>query len=185
MTLLIVGLALFLGIHSVRMVPGLRPLFVSAIGAGGYKLLYTLLSVIGLALIIYGKIQAHPTEILWYPPEWSRTLAFVAIPLGLVLIIAAQTPSHIRKFLRHPMLIGITLWGAVHLAANGDLASTILFASFLIFSVLDIALVEMSGRYQAKEPVAVKFDVMVVAVGLILYGLIFYFHGWIAGVPLV
>ena len=184
MTLLIVGLALFLGIHSVRMVPGLRPLFVSAIGAGGYKLLYTLLSVIGLALIIYGKIQAHPTEILWYPPEWSRTLAFVAIPLGLVLIIAAQTPSHIRKFLRHPMLIGVILWSGAHLAANGEKAAIVLFGSFFVWSVLATLSAFMRGGHP-DAPKGWGGDVTALVIGALLAAAFARFHSHLFGVGVI
>jgi len=106
------------------------------------------------------------------------------MPVAIILLCAANVPNNIKRFVRHPMLIGITLWGALHLTANGDLASTILFASFLIFSILDIVLVETSGRFKPEEPVSVGWDIGVLLVGLVAFGLLFQFHGSFTGMPL-
>jgi uncharacterized membrane protein YccC len=83
------------------------------------------------------------------------------------------------------MLIGIALWGSLHLAANGDLASTIIFASFLGFSILNIALVEAGGRYKAPEPVSYLWDLGTVVAGIALFLALFFLHPHIAGVPIV
>lgn len=183
MTLLIAGVFVFFAIH---MLPAfsLNTALKEKFGDAKYKIGFSLTALAGLLMIIFGMGRAEFVP-LWTPLSFGRDLAIWLMPIVMILLSSADPPNNIRRFVRHPMLIGITLWGAVHLAANGDLASTILFASFLTFSVLDIILVETSGRFKPKEPVPVKFDVMVVAVGLVLYGLIFYFHGWIAGVPLV
>jgi len=76
------------------------------------------------------------------------------------------------------------LWGATHLAANGDLASTILFMSFTLFALLDVILVTVGGRYKPKAPVSAVWDLAVVIIGLVVYALIFHFHGSITGMPL-
>jgi hypothetical protein len=80
------------------------------------------------------------------------------MPVVIILLCAANVPDNIKRFVRHLMLIGITLWGALHLTANGDLTSTIVFASFLIFSILDILQVVTSRRFKPEEPVSVEWD---------------------------
>lgn len=182
MTVLIAGVVLFFGIH---MFPAfsINTHITNRIGEAPYKIGFSLLSFAGLGLMIYG-FQLSTFEPLWSPFSWGRSLSIVLMPIVIILLCAADASNNIKRFVRHPMLIGITLWGALHLAANGDLASTILFASFLSFSVLDIILVETSGRFKPKEPVNVGWDIGVIAIGLVLYGVLFYFHGSFTGMPL-
>ncbi|NIB41570.1 NnrU family protein [Pseudomaricurvus alkylphenolicus] len=183
MTLLILGTLIFFGIHFVPSTP-LRTKMVESLGLAKYKILFSLASVVGLGLIIYGFGQASYIH-LWSPLPWGKTLTMVTMPIAILLLVAADMPNNIKRWVRHPMLIGLFLWGGTHLLANGDLASTILFLSFAIFAVLDLMLVTMSGRGKQKKPVNVGWDVAVVVVGLSVYGLLFYFHGTITGVPLI
>ena len=108
MGVLIVGLAIFLGVHSIRLV-GLRGVVARAMGEGMFAILYSILSAVGLALIVYGHILSHPSETVWTPPAWTRTLALFAIPVSLVLVVSAYVPSHIRAIVRHPMTLGLSL----------------------------------------------------------------------------
>lgn len=183
MTVLIIGVIIFFGIH---MLPALsaKSMLVDRIGEGRYKIGFSLVSVVGFGLIIYG-FQLSEFVSLWAPAPWGRSLAIGVMPIAAILVIAANAPNNIKRFVRHPMLIGITLWAATHLTANGDLASTILFASFLTFSILDIVLVESSGRYKATEPVSVMWDIGVIIGGIVVYGFLFSFHGSFAGIPLM
>tara|TARA_R110002072_G_scaffold28369_1_gene91223 strand:+ start:528 stop:1082 length:555 start_codon:yes stop_codon:yes gene_type:complete len=183
MALLITGLVMFLGIHSVRIL-GLRGVFADAIGPGGYKLLYTVLSVIGLALIIFGKVQAHPTPYLYYPEEWTRHLALLAVPLGLILLVAASTPSHIRKFLRHPMLMGVAVWSGAHLLANGEQAAVILFGSFFVWSVIAMVSAFLRGG-QPDAPKGWGGDVTAIVLGALVSALLVRFHPLLFGVDII
>lgn len=180
MEFLITGLVLFLGIHSVRLV-GLRGPMTAMLGAGPYAIVYSLISAIGLALIVYGHILAHPSEVLWAPPEWTRTLALFAIPVAIILVVAAYLPGHIRSTVRHPMTLGIFLWAGVHLMANGSLASMVLFGSFAVWAFLTLISAyarggsfESAGRWWA--------DIASVAIGLGLAALVAWFHMDLFGV---
>jgi uncharacterized membrane protein len=134
MILLAIGLILFLGVHCIWLFPDLKTGLTKRFGAVTYKIGYSLLSVIGLGLIIYGKYLSHPPNNYWVPPEWSHTAALIAVPIALILLVASGTPGHIRRLVRHPMLAGVALWSFAHLMANGEVSSLLLFGSFFIWS---------------------------------------------------
>ena len=183
MTVLIIGVVLFFGVH---LVPSMRLKadIVGRVGEGTYKLGFSVITLTGLGLIVYG-FQLSEFVPLWDPLPWARTATYWVMPVALILVSAADVPNNIKRYVRHPMLIGIAMWGGVHLAANGDLASTILFSSFGLFSILDIFLVESSGRYKPRESVHRGWDLGVVIGALALCGVLFYFHEYITGVPLI
>jgi uncharacterized membrane protein len=139
MTLLILGLILFLGLHSSRVfAEGLRGRIIAARGANTWKGLYSVISIVGFVLIIYGYSQARldPT-ILWNPPVWTRHVAALLTLPAFILFVAAYVPKNaIKAKLGHPMLLGTKLWAAAHLLANGSLADVILFGSFLVWAIL-------------------------------------------------
>jgi uncharacterized membrane protein len=182
MTLLIIGIIIFFGIHLLPSLP-LRTRLITKVGDKKYKIVFSLVSILGLGLIIYGFSQAQFIA-LWEPLPWGRTAAFITMPLAVILLCAADMPNNIKRYVKHPMLIGLILWGATHLAANGDLASSILFMSFLLFALIDIILVTVGRRYKPKAPVSPLWDVLVVIIGLTVFALIFHFHGSITGMPL-
>lgn len=183
MTLLISGLVVFFGIHFIPASP-LRGALTSRFGEGGYKGLFSLAALAGLLMIIFG-FRASEFQPLWPPLSFGRGTTIMLMPIAAILVVAANMPNNIKRFVRHPMLIGIALWGALHLSANGDLASTLIFTSFLTFSIIDILLVETAGRYQAPAKVPFFWDLAVIALGVGLYTVLFMFHRYIAGIPLV
>lgn len=183
MEFLIVGLALFLGVHCVRLV-GLRGPLIAMMGQGGYSIVYSLVSAVGLALVIYGHILAHPSLAVWAPPEWTRTLALVLVPVSIILIVSAYLPGHIRSAVRHPMTLGVFLWAVAHLAANGEIASLILFGSFAVWSLLALAGAYIRGGTFASEG-RWRADLIAIVIGVAASGLLAWFHMQLFGVAVV
>ena len=139
MTVLILGLVLFLGVHSARVFgDGWRTGVRQRLGENGYKGLYTVASLIGFALIVWGYGLARQTPVLlWTPPVWTRHVAALLTLPAFVLLVAAYVPGNgIRARLHHPMVLGVKLWALAHLLANGMLADLLLFGSFLVWAVL-------------------------------------------------
>jgi uncharacterized membrane protein len=155
MTLLILGLILFLGTHSVRVLgEGPRSALQGRLGAGGYKGLYSLLSLAGLVLIVmgYGATRENP-QIVWIAPIWTRHVAALLTLVSFVLLAAAYVPGNaIKARLRHPMVLGVKVWALSHLLANGMLADILLFGSFLLWAVLSFRAAR--GRDRAAGTVA-------------------------------
>lgn len=183
MGVLILGLVIFLGVHGSRLV-GVRALAVRVIGEPLWAVFYSVLSAVGLALIIYGHILAHPSEMIWSPPEWTRMLALVAVPVSLVLLAAAYIPCHIRALTRHPMTLGVFLWSGSHLLANGELASIVLFGSFCAWSgLLLIEAYARGGQFAHAGKWA--GDAAAITTGLVAAGALAYFHMQLFGVAVI
>lgn len=183
MGVLILGLAIFLGAHASRVI-GVRALVVRAIGEPLFAVFYSVLSAIGLALIIYGHILAHPSPNLWNPPEWSRTVALAAIPTALILLAATYLPSHIRSITRHPMTLAILLWSGSHLLANGEVASMVLFGAFFAWSL--ILLIDLYARGGAFDrPGSWWADLVAIIVGLGAATVLALFHMQLFGVAVI
>ena len=182
MTPLIIGLILFLLPHLWREL-GVRDTIVEqVVSKSTYKILFSLLSAAGLALIIYGKATA-PFVMIWQPYFELRWLSHLLMLPALVLVAAGNLPmSHLRMGLRHPMMLGTCLWGLAHLWANGDLASMLLFGGFALWSAIKFFSLHSQPR-PLKSPRLV-WDLLVVVLGLLLYGLIFIYHGQLFGVGL-
>ena len=140
MTYLILGLIVFLGVHSVRIVAdGWRADTRARIGAMPWKGLYSLASAIGFGLIIwgFGLARQQPVQ-LWNPPTGMRHLASLLTLAAFVLIVAAYVPGNrIKSRVHHPMVLSVMVWSLAHLLANGNLGQVILFGSFLVWSVVD------------------------------------------------
>jgi len=130
MTLLIIGIAAFLSLHVVPTFPDLRERLVARLGEGPYKGLFALLSVASFILLVYGFAKA-PLIQLWSPPSWTRWVAIVLMLPAFIFLVAGYVPGQIKAKLKHPFLVAIKTWALAHLIANGDLASIVLFGSFL------------------------------------------------------
>lgn len=142
MLILIVGLVLFLGVHSVRIVAeDTRRRFIAERGENAWKGLYSIVSLIGLVLIVigYGRASESPLN-LWFPPVWLSHVTLLLTAIAFVLLVAAYVPDNrIRTAVGHPMVLGVKVWAFAHLLANGDLASVVLFGSFLVWAIADFA----------------------------------------------
>ncbi|WP_297796187.1 NnrU family protein [uncultured Marinobacter sp.] len=186
MTILIVGLVLFLGIHSLSIVnEPLRNRMHASLGELPFKGLYSLVSLIGLVLIVwgYGAARMDPT-VLYTPPGWLRHLAMLLLIPVFPLLFATYFPGKIKARLRHPMLVSVKLWALAHLLANGMLHDLMLFGSFLAWAVADrISLKRRSERPIATLPASKANDAIAVVGGLVVYVIfVFWAHQWLFGV---
>jgi uncharacterized membrane protein len=190
LAVMILGLALFLGVHTLPAQRELRGRVVSVLGEGSYKLVYALVSVLGIVLIAWGFAHYRATGWIdiWSPPKALKHITLALMLPAVILVVAAFLRGHIYTSLKHPMLAGVKLWAAAHLLANGDLGSIILFGSFLGWAVFDrISLKRRSDAGGPPIPVGGwGNDVIAVAVGIVVYlALAFAFHPVVIGVPVV
>ena len=188
MTVLLAGLVIFLGAHSVRIFgEGWRSRTIDRLGANAWKGLYSLVSGIGLVLIIwgFGLARQQPVQV-WSPPTGMRHLASLLILVSFVLLAAAYVPGNrIRARLRHPMVLGVKLWALAHLLANGNLAHITLFGAFLVWAVFDFRAARGRDRLAgtAPEPGSAGATGVTVAIGVgawIAFSL--WLHGLLIGV---
>jgi len=187
---MILGLVLLLGVHTLSTQRELRASLIGSVGEGGYKIGYALASLVGLALIVWGFAHYRATGWIdvWYPPKALKHVAVALMLPAVVLVVAAYIRGRIYTTLKHPMLTGVKLWAAAHLLANGDLGSIILFGSFLGWAVFDrISLKRRADPGAPPIPVGGPGnDLIAVAVGLVAYlALAFAFHPVVIGVPVV
>lgn len=194
LTVMTLGLLLFLGVHTLTTQRELRARLIVLRGEGAYKIGYSLASFAGLALIVWGfaHYRAAGMVDVWeslYPPKVLVVLKHVTATLMLpavILVVAAYIRGRIYTALKHPMLAGVKLWAAAHLLTNGDLGSIILFGSFLGWAVFDrISLKRRTDAGAPPIPVGgLGNDLIAVVVGIVAYlALAFAFHPIVIGVP--
>jgi uncharacterized membrane protein len=188
--IMIAGLAVFLGTHLVTTHRELRAALIARHGANLYKVGYSVLSVIGFFLIIhgFGSYRAAGMIHVWFPPVWMRHIALALMLPAAIIFVSAYLRGYIWRFFKHPMLVATKIWALVHLLANGDLGSIILFGSFLAWAVVDR--ISLKRREDAGGPPipfgGARNDVLAVLVGCVVYAaLAFAFHPAVIGVPVV
>ena len=190
MVVMLIGLILFLGSHSLGMFPDLRRRLVEAYGLRLFKIGDSLVALIGFALICYGfgLYRAEGWVQLWTPPKGMRHLALLLM-LFAFIALAASGPKlgYIKMRLKHPMLVGVKTWALAHLLANGDLGGMILFTSLLAWAVVD----RISYRWRPADVVVdtpapnLRVDVIAVVVGVIAYGAMLFLHPYLIGVAVL
>jgi uncharacterized membrane protein len=187
MTLLIAGLLLFLGAHSVSIfAESFRDRMVAR-SETGWKAVYGLLSIVGLYLIVKGYAAARmDPAVLYVPATWLRHMAALLMLPAFILFFAPYAPGKIKTVTRHPQLIAVKLWAVAHLLANGMLADVILFGAFLAWAVVDrISMKKRSPRAVAGAPASPLNDLILVVVGIAAYVVFaLWLHGrWIGVAP--
>jgi len=188
---MILGLVLFLGIHTLTTQRDQRAELIRRLGGEGtYKAIYGLISLVGLALIVWGFANYRATEFreIWTPPTFLKHLNIALMLPAVILIAAAYIRGRIYARLKHPMLAGLKLWAFGHLLANGDLGGIILFGSFLGWAVFDrISLKRRNDAGGPPIPVGgVANDLIAVVVGIVAYlALAFAFHPVVIGIPVI
>lgn len=181
---LILGLVLFLGIHLLPVLTGVRNTIFARMGEKGYKGMFSAISALGLVLIVVGYARAPSEPRLFNPVPAAILLAPLAMIVSFVLLAAATMRTHIRRTLGHPMLIGVGLWAAVHLMANGEVKATLLFGAFLAYAVIDLVSAVQRQAVKSFTPVA-RQDAMAVGAAIILALLVITFHRHLFGVQAV
>lgn len=176
MTLLALGLVIFLGTHAFSMVRMPRAALIGKLGEGPYKGLYSLLSLVGIVLVSIGYGQYRDTGYIpvWDPPVWTRHLSLLLVWIAFICFVAAYLPGRIKRALKHPMLAGVKIWAFAHLISNGDLGSMLLFGSFLAWAVA--ARISVKRRDEAKPhgaplepPAGLRNDALAVGIGTVAY----------------
>lgn len=191
MAALVLGLVLFLGVHSTRIfAEGWRTSRMESFGEREYKLLYSLVSIGGFVLIVWGYGLARQAPVvLWNaPPVWVRHVAALLTLVAFVLLVAAYVPGNrIKARLRHPMVLGVKVWAFAHLVANNTLADLVLFGSFLVWAVLDFWSVRRRERTLATRLDGVTSrTVVTVVLGVVAWAVFaFWLHrAWIGVAPM-
>jgi uncharacterized membrane protein len=186
MTWLLLGVVLFLGVHSVSIVaPGWRDAQFAQRGEAAWKGLYSLASAAGFALIVYGYGVARQTPVVIYtPPAGLRHLALLLMLPVFPLLFAAYLPGRIKSAAKHPMLLATKFWALAHLLANGTLADVLLFGGFLAWAVADrISVKRRPVRGVPAGQARPMNDLLALAGGLLVYALfVVWLHAWLIGV---
>ncbi len=190
MLMLIAGLLIFLGLHSSRIFgENFRAGIIASRGVNTWKAVYSIVSIAGFVLIVYGYGEARFAPIaLWNPPAWTRHVAALLTLFAFILLAAAYVPKNpIKAKLAHPMLLGTKVWAAAHLLANGNLADVLLFGGFLLWAILCFRAAKKRDRaagttYQSG-PALTMFAT--VGLGILLWAAFaFYLHAaWIGVKP--
>jgi uncharacterized membrane protein len=185
---LVLGLVIFLGAHSVRIVAeDWRTRTIARVGPATWKMAYTVVSLLGFALIVWGLGQARMQPVLvWSPPVGMRHAASLLTLLAFVLLAAAYVPGNgIKARVHHPMVLGVKVWALAHLLASGLLAQMLLFAAFLAWAVLDFSAARRRDRaagtvVPAGRGVATLVTVVAGVVAWLVFAM--WLHGWWIGV---
>lgn len=187
-TVLVVGLAILLGGHSIHLVaPGWQAAQHERLGQRKWRLRYSMVSLVGLALVVWGYAMArHSPVLLWVPPPGTRHLTALLILLAFILFAAGDVPRNsIKASVRQPAIVGVLVWAAAHLLANGMLADLILFGSFLIWAALNLVMTRrrealIGATYPAGT---LKGNAIAVVSGAAIWALVaFWLHELLIGV---
>lgn len=188
MVYLIAGLLIFFGVHSVRIFSDdWRTQALARMGEGAYKGIYSALSLLGFALIIYGFGVARETPVVsWTPPVGMRHAASLLTLVSFILLAAAYVPRNgIKARVHHPMVLGVKFWASAHLLANGNRAHLLLFGSFLVWGVLDFIASRRRDRATGAQYAAGTLPataLTVAAGGLAWMAFALHLHGWLIGI---
>jgi uncharacterized membrane protein len=187
LAILILGLAVFLGSHVFVTFRDERERLIARLGRNGYRGLFSFVALIGFVLIIkgYSDYRAHEWMQVWTPPAFMKHITIGLMLLAVIFITTSFVPTHIRAWIKHPMVTSVKTWALAHLLSNGDLGSIILFGAFLMWGgYARVAAKRRGDRGFTTQPVGWTKDIVVVVVGVIIFLLLgYYFHPYVIGVP--
>ncbi len=186
LAILIVGLVVFFASHLFVTARGKRAALIARVGLGGYRVLFSVVSLAGLALIVWGYAAYRGEGMIpvWWPPAFMRHVTVGLMLISIVALASFRIPSHIKTWLKHPMFASIKIWAFAHLLSNGDLGSILLFGSFLAWAVYARIAAKRRGELGPQTaPAGWRNDIIVVVFGVVLYLLLgLYFHPYVIGV---
>jgi uncharacterized membrane protein len=189
MTLLIVGIFLFIGVHCTRIFANdWRNATIRRIGLNKWKMLYSIVALAGLVLIIYGYGQTRASPaFIWEPPLWTRHMAALLTLVAFILFAAAEIPgNHLKSKLGHPMYLGTKIWAFSHLMANGRLGDILLFGVILIWAITGYSAARRRDRREGvvyPAPSSQKTAITIIA-GIVVWAVFaFWLHELLIGVP--
>ncbi len=189
MLVLILGIVVFLGIHSVPIFPETRARLIAQLGLGPFKIAYALVAIIGFALIVWGFHLYREDGLVpvWTPPAWMRHVTILLMWFAFVALACMNpAPGRIRGWLRHPMLVAIKIWALAHLLINGDAGGILLFGSFLAWAIFDRIAVKKRGDPGAPRIKSFTgADAMALGLGTVAYVAMIMLHPILIGVPVV
>jgi uncharacterized membrane protein len=167
---------------------GWRTRTIARVGERTWKGVYSVLSIAGFVLLVWGYGQARGASAALYdPPLYLRHATALLMLVSLVLVIAAYVPrNHIKATVGHPMLAGVKLWAFAHLLSNGRLADVLLFGAFLAWAVADFVAARRRDRAAGTVYAAGKASrtAITVAAGAAAWAALAYgLHSWLIGVP--
>ena len=177
-----IGWLMFFGIHAGMLVPVLKRPLASRLGESGYKGVYSLISVVGLVLLIYGYERGVFFDV--QSPFWVRETSTIWMFFAWLFIVSANVAGLIRKTTRHPMTIGLLIWGLGHAVMNPHAHAWLIFLGFSLFAVASAVTAARRGKAPSREG-SISMDLVAVVIAAVATSLSFYFHEWIAGVALI
>lgn len=183
MLFLIAGIAIFIGIHSLPHYRFMRQPIIDRIGLLPYRAVFSLISLSGILLVIYGYRQV-PVQYLWNVPAWGAWVTKVMMLPALFLLVVAKVPTNIRRFTPHPMLWGFTLWAFAHLFANSELAAVVLFGSLAVHFTLAIIASNLRGASCSHAVVPMRIESANIILAVAIYLALASFHQYVSGVSL-
>ena len=186
MSILIAGLVIFFAVHSVSIFKEpWRDSMVAKLGEWPWKVVYSVVAIIGFVLIVWGYGLARFDPVVLYSPSmWLRHVSILILVPVFPLLLATYLPGRIQSMTRHPMLVATKLWAVAHLLANGTLADVLLFGSFLVWAVIDRISMKRRTHHFIPGALPSRFnDIIAVLLGLVLYAaFVLWLHMWLIGV---
>jgi len=186
MTLLLAGVVLWCAAHlSLSVAPAVRANLAARLGERPFKGLFAIDIIIALVLIVMGWKAAAPSPV-YAPPLTGSPLPTVILALAIVLFITSKTPNNLKRYIRHPQLNAVLLWGIAHLLTNGDSRSLVLFGGMAIWAILEMLFINRrDGAREKSAPVPIMKDVITFAVAAVVFTALIYFHESLFGVAAI
>ena len=186
MTLLLAGVVLWCAAHlSLSVAPAVRANLAARLGERPFKGLFAIDIVIALVLIVMGWKAATPAAI-YAPPLTGNPVPLVILALAILLFVTSKTPNNLKRYIRHPQLSAVLLWGIAHLLTNGDSRSLVLFGGLAIWAILEMIFINRrDGAWSKAASVPVIKDVISVAVAAVVFTMLIYFHESLFGVAVI
>lgn len=186
---LYLGIVVFLGAHLFTLLARpARARAVAALGEGPWKLVFTVISFVGLGLMIWGLVASRsgsePVAMLYQPPAWGRHVAMLLVLLAFLSLAISLHKGRLKLALKHPMSIAFALWAIGHLFANGSRPEVLFFGTFLLLAALDIVVSSVRGEVAQFVPKP-RHDFIAIGAGIVMYLAFLYLHPILIGVPVV